>query len=112
VSVTVCAQCAADLADSSKFCSECGTPVADAPAPTEQRRTVTALFCDPSGSTALGESVDPEALRAMLARHYEQMRVIVERHGGSVEKFIGDALTLSWLRIQARPGRTTPVGVS
>ena len=92
MSVTVCAQCAADLADSAKFCSECGTPVADAPGPTEQRRTVTALFCDLSGSTALGESVDPEALRAMLARYYEQMRVIIERHGGSVEKFIGDAV--------------------
>src|SRR5256712_2028816 len=57
-----------------------------------QRKTVTVLFCDVTGSTALGESVDPEALRALLARYFERMKAIVERHGGSVEKFIGDAV--------------------
>ena len=50
------------------------------------------LFCDVVGSTALGESTDPEALRALLARYFEAMKGIVERHGGSVEKFIGDAV--------------------
>ena len=50
------------------------------------------LFCDVVGSTALGESTDPEALRALLARYFERMRGIVESHGGSVEKFIGDAV--------------------
>ncbi len=50
------------------------------------------LFCDLVGSTALGESTDAEALRGLLARYFERMRVIVERHGGSVEKFIGDAV--------------------
>ena len=58
----------------------------------EQRKTVTILFCDLTGSTALGESVDPERLRALLARYFERMGSIVERHGGSVEKFIGDAV--------------------
>ena len=53
---------------------------------------VTVLFCDVAGSTALGESVDPEALRALLARYFERMKGIVESHGGSVEKFIGDAV--------------------
>jgi class 3 adenylate cyclase/tetratricopeptide (TPR) repeat protein len=57
-----------------------------------QRKTVTVLFCDVTGSTALGESVDPEALRALLARYFERMKAIVERHGGTVEKFIGDAV--------------------
>jgi class 3 adenylate cyclase/tetratricopeptide (TPR) repeat protein len=57
-----------------------------------QRKTVTVLFCDVVGSTALGESVDPEALQALLARYFERMKAIVERHGGSVEKFIGDAV--------------------
>ena len=57
-----------------------------------QRKTVTVLFCDVTGSTALGESVDPEALRGLLARYFERMKAIVERHGGSVEKFIGDAV--------------------
>src|SRR5438309_7392609 len=57
-----------------------------------QRKTVTVLFCDVTGSTALGESVDPEALRGLLARYFERMKAIVERHGGSVEKFVGDAV--------------------
>ena len=53
---------------------------------------VTVVFCDVVGSTALGESTDPETLRALLARYFERMRGIVVRHGGSVEKFIGDAV--------------------
>jgi class 3 adenylate cyclase/tetratricopeptide (TPR) repeat protein len=57
-----------------------------------QRKTVTVLFCDVTGSTALGESVDPEALRTMLSRYFERMKAIVEGHGGTVEKFIGDAV--------------------
>jgi class 3 adenylate cyclase len=57
-----------------------------------QRKTVTVLFCDITGSTALGETVDPERLRALLARYFERMKAIVERHGGSVENFIGDAV--------------------
>ena len=53
---------------------------------------MTVVFCDVTGSTALGESTDPEALRALLARYFERMRGIVESHGGTVEKFIGDAV--------------------
>ena len=53
---------------------------------------MTVLFCDVTGSTALGESTDPEALRELLARYFERMKGIVESHGGSVEKFIGDAV--------------------
>jgi class 3 adenylate cyclase/predicted ATPase len=53
---------------------------------------VTVLFCDLTGSTALGESTDPETLRALLARYFERMKGIVESHGGTVEKFIGDAV--------------------
>jgi class 3 adenylate cyclase len=56
------------------------------------RKVVTVLFCDVVGSTALGESVDPEALQALLARYFERMKAIVESHGGTVEKFIGDAV--------------------
>jgi class 3 adenylate cyclase len=58
----------------------------------EQRKTVTVVFCDITGSTELGESTDPETLRALLARYFERMKKIVESHGGSVEKFIGDAV--------------------
>src|SRR5438874_3356238 len=56
------------------------------------RKVVRVLFCDVVGSTALGESVDPEALQGLLARYFERMKGIVESHGGSVEKFIGDAV--------------------
>jgi class 3 adenylate cyclase/tetratricopeptide (TPR) repeat protein len=56
------------------------------------RKVVTVLFCDVVGSTALGESLDPEALQGLLARYFERMKAIVESHGGSVEKFIGDAV--------------------
>jgi class 3 adenylate cyclase/tetratricopeptide (TPR) repeat protein len=57
-----------------------------------QRKIVTVLFCDVAGSTTLGESVDPEALRDLLARYFQRMKAIVEHHGGTVEKFIGDAV--------------------
>jgi len=53
---------------------------------------VTILRCDVVGSTALGETVDPEAFRALLARYFERLKAILERHGGTVEKFIGDAV--------------------
>src|SRR5438046_2827611 len=56
------------------------------------RKVVTVLFCDVVGSTGLGESLDPEALQGLLARYFERMKGIVESHGGSVEKFIGDAV--------------------
>jgi class 3 adenylate cyclase len=90
--VSVCAACGHEIPEAAKFCSECGASVARAAVPREQRKTVTILFCDIAGSTALGESTDPEALRAVLARYFERMKEIVERHGGSVEKFIGDAV--------------------
>jgi class 3 adenylate cyclase/tetratricopeptide (TPR) repeat protein len=57
-----------------------------------QRKTVTVLFCDVTGSTAMGESIDPEAMRGLLARYFDRMKGILESHGASVEKFIGDAV--------------------
>src|SRR6185436_18016602 len=57
-----------------------------------QRKVVTVLFCDLVGSTSLGESNDPEVVRARLARTFEDLRAILERHGGTVEKFVGDAV--------------------
>jgi len=58
----------------------------------EVRKVVTVLFCDLTGSTAMGERTDPEALRALMNRYYETARVVLERHGGTVEKFVGDAV--------------------
>src|SRR4029079_4765833 len=60
--------------------------------PRVHRKVVTVLFCDVVGSTALGESVDPEALQGLLARYFERMKAIVESPAGSGEKFIGDAV--------------------
>jgi class 3 adenylate cyclase len=88
----VCAQCGAANPDGFRFCVACGTPAA-APAPArEQRKTLTILFCDVAGSTALGEQLDPEALRRVMRRYFDEMSAVVERHGGTVEKFIGDAV--------------------
>ena len=71
----------------------CGTQLTPGSAlAREQRKVVTILFCDLVGSTALGESTDPEALRARMRRYFEDLRVILERHGGTVEKFVGDAV--------------------
>ena len=86
------ASCGRDNADDARFCSACGAVLTAAPDSREQRKVVTVVFCDVTGSTALGESMDPEALRALLARYFERMRGIVESHGGTVEKFIGDAV--------------------
>src|ERR1044071_8212699 len=86
-----CGACGHELGPDARFCEACGKPVATGSA-REQRKTVTVLFCDLTGSTALGETLDPEPLRALLARYFERMRGIVERHGGTVEKFIGDAV--------------------
>jgi class 3 adenylate cyclase len=70
----------------------CAAPLRVAEPAGEQRKVVTVLFCDLVGSTALGESTDPEALRARMRRYFEDLRAILERHGGSVEKFVGDAV--------------------
>ncbi len=86
----VCASCGHENSDAARFCEACAAPLAGGSV--ERRKVVTVLFCDVVGSTALGESTDPEALRALLARYFERMKSIVEEHGGSVEKFIGDAV--------------------
>jgi class 3 adenylate cyclase len=88
----VCPSCGQETPEGFPRCAHCGAPLEPAHGSREQRKTVTVLFCDVTGSTALGESTDPEALRALLARYFERMKGIVEAHGGGVEKFIGDAV--------------------
>jgi class 3 adenylate cyclase/tetratricopeptide (TPR) repeat protein len=91
--VITCPSCGSENPAGSRFCNACGAELAAAePQAREYRKVVTVLFCDVVGSTALGESTDPEALRALLGRYFDQMKAIVERHGGAVEKFIGDAV--------------------
>jgi class 3 adenylate cyclase len=90
--VLICASCGQETPDGFPRCANCGAALEAVEPAREVRKTVTVLFCDVTGSTALGESTDPEALRALLAGYFERMKVIVERHGGTVEKFIGDAV--------------------
>jgi class 3 adenylate cyclase/tetratricopeptide (TPR) repeat protein len=93
--VAACRSCGTENADSARFCQTCGGPLDDvdgAPAPRWVRKTVTILFADVAGSTALGERLDPEALRGVMSRYYNEMRSVLESHGGTVEKFIGDAV--------------------
>jgi class 3 adenylate cyclase len=90
--VQVCASCGRGSEGDFVFCPYCAAPFESVAQEREQRKTVTVLFCDVTGSTALGESTDPEALRALFARYFERMKGIVEAHGGTVEKFIGDAV--------------------
>jgi class 3 adenylate cyclase len=91
--MVTCPSCGQENPAGSRFCNACGAPLAEPEAPgREYRKVVTVLFCDVAGSTSLGERVDPEALRALLGRYFDEMKAIVERHGGSVEKFIGDAV--------------------
>jgi class 3 adenylate cyclase/tetratricopeptide (TPR) repeat protein len=88
----ICPNCGSENPPDSRFCNRCGAVLA-APAPqTEVRKTVTVLFIDVTGSTDLGERLDPEALRRVMGRFFDGVQAVVERHGGTVEKFIGDAV--------------------
>jgi class 3 adenylate cyclase/tetratricopeptide (TPR) repeat protein len=86
-----CPSCGRENTEDARFCSACGARLTTPAAP-EQRKVVTVLFCDLVGSTALGESTDPEALRARMRLYFDDLRRVVERHGGTVEKFVGDAV--------------------
>ena len=88
----ICARCGAESPDGFRFCGGCGAALLTAEPPRQARKVVTALFCDVTGSTALGEELDPEVLQGVLNRYFEEIRGIIERHGGTVEKFIGDAV--------------------
>ena len=89
--MVVCAECGRESPDEFTFCPGCSAPLAPVSA-REVRKLVSVLFCDLTGSTALGERTDPEALRALMNRYYDAARAVLERHGGTVEKFVGDAV--------------------
>jgi class 3 adenylate cyclase len=74
------------------FCQACAAPLGPAAPPRKVRKTVTVVFCDVAGSTELGERLQPETTRRVMARYFQSIRGAAERHGGVVEKFIGDAV--------------------
>jgi class 3 adenylate cyclase len=91
--VQACASCGEENSERASFCQACGTPLeTKATAPTRVRKTVTIVFSDVTGSTAMGERLDPESVRSVMSRYFDEMRRVVESHGGTVEKFIGDAV--------------------
>jgi class 3 adenylate cyclase/tetratricopeptide (TPR) repeat protein len=89
--VAECPSCRKQNPDDARFCNACGAELG-AGAVREVRKTVTVLFADVAGSTALGERLDPESFRRVMARYFEAASRCLERHGGTVEKFIGDAV--------------------
>jgi predicted ATPase/class 3 adenylate cyclase len=90
--VQICPNCGEENPDRFRLCGFCGTQLAPALAPQETRKTVTIVFCDLKGSTNLGEALDSESLREVMFRYFEEMRALLEHHGGRVEKYIGDAI--------------------
>jgi class 3 adenylate cyclase/tetratricopeptide (TPR) repeat protein len=90
--VTTCPSCGAENPAGFRFCGSCGAALEEAAPAREVRKTVTILFCDVTGSTALGERLDSESLRRVMERYFTLAREVLERHGGKVEKFIGDAV--------------------
>jgi class 3 adenylate cyclase len=89
--VQVCARCGHENPDDSRFCGQCAAPLESARAG-EERKVLTVLFADLVDFTSRAERMDPEDVRAMLSPYYERLRGELERRGGTVEKFIGDAV--------------------
>lgn len=86
-----CASCDCVVTPQARFCSSCGARISPTVA-VEERKLVTVVFCDLVGSTALSEALDPETLRSVTLRYFAAMRESIEHFGGTVEKFIGDAV--------------------
>ena len=88
----VCANCGQENPEGFRFCGRCGASLATTTAPSEERKVVSVLFCDLVGFTARSERADPEDVRAILRTYHERLKKEIERFGGTVEKFIGDAV--------------------
>jgi class 3 adenylate cyclase len=90
--VQICPACGEENPKRFRLCGICGSPLAPQLPPQETRKVVTVVFSDLKGSTSLGEKLDSESLREVMSRYFDEMRVILQRHGGTVEKYIGDAI--------------------
>ena len=90
--MTTCPRCGASVRDGARFCDSCGASLEPEQAASEERKLVTVLFADVTSSTALGDQLDPERLRALLAEYFAAMSAVIGSWGGTVEKYIGDAI--------------------
>src|SRR5918997_2589205 len=88
----VCPSCGEENPERSRLGGFCGTPLAPAAPPTEERRIVTIVFSDLQGSTKIGEALDPESVREVMTRYFDAMTAVLRRTGATIEKFIGDAI--------------------
>ena len=90
----ICASCETSNPEGSRFCNRCGSPLAEAASglTVEERKVVTVLFCDLVGFTAASDAADPEDVRAMIHPYHQLLKTQIEIYGGTVEKFIGDAV--------------------
>jgi len=86
-----CPNCGQENPAGARFCFSCGKPFDETPG-REERKVVTVLFADLVGFTSRAEQMDPEDVRALLAPYHQRLRSELERFGGTVEKFIGDAV--------------------
>jgi len=92
VDAQLCGTCGETNPPDARLCGRCGSPLRIDEAVGEVHREVTLVTSDLKGSTALGERLDPEALREVLNRYFDVMRAVFESHGGTIEKIIGDAI--------------------
>src|SRR5690349_13556545 len=87
-----CPACGEENPERFRLCGYCGAPLAPPAQAAEIRKTVTIVFSDLRGSTDLGERLDAESLRELISRYFDAMRAELEAHGGTIEKYIGDAI--------------------
>src|SRR5215207_3259007 len=92
IAMPACPNCGEETPERARFCPVCGVALTEVPAPQGLRKVVTIVFCDLCDSTKLGERLDPETLRQVIARYFEAMSEALNRHQGAIEKFIGDAV--------------------
>jgi class 3 adenylate cyclase/type II secretory pathway predicted ATPase ExeA len=90
--MVICPSCGEENPAKFRLCGYCGTALAPSLPPQEERKVVTVFFSDLKGSTNLGEQLDPESLREVMTRYFDAMTAVLRRHGGTVEKSIGDAI--------------------
>jgi class 3 adenylate cyclase/tetratricopeptide (TPR) repeat protein len=88
----ICPNCGEENPEKFRLCGFCGTALAEELPAQEVRKTVTIVFSDLKGSTAMGEKLDSEAVREVMSRYFDEMKAALERHGGTIEKYIGDAI--------------------